>query len=173
MSRIPAAIDVDAIEERLRKISDAYDPFLFESGGCIDLALALFRALRSDGLSALLCIALRDEHDEDGELWSTCLSHATVEVFDTSFDIGGRDADERWMKKWDPESEDFEIVDTDVMTSTFRWLAYEDEESFLAECNKWNVHIDEGRQALCEKLLSSMAPGGVDWKHQNPQRQVP
>lgn len=165
MSRIPAAIDVDAIEERLRKISDAYDPFVFESGGCIDLALALFRSLRSDGMPASLCIALRDEHDENGDLWSTCLSHAIVDCLDTSFDIGGRDADERWIGKWDPDSEDFEIVDTDGMTSSFRWLIFEDEESFLTECDKWNVRQDVERQSLCEELLSAKCPRNNDREH--------
>lgn len=117
------------INDFLTKANQQFDPFIFESGQCHTLAVALCQ-LFNGNLVAMI------RHNENEE----CItySHMVAEIDNCCYDINGNNADERWCEIFD-ENNDFDFIH--IKTEEF--------EQFL---KKWNCSVD---QNILNKLLEN------------------
>ncbi len=104
----------------LLSVNQQFDTFLFESGQCHTLALALCSLFNGN----LIAIMRYNQNEE-----SATYSHMVAEINNVCYDIGGNNADERWCEQFD-ENNDFDFVNIKVETLN----------SFL---NKWQTSVDE------------------------------
>lgn len=108
------------INDFLTKANELFDPFIFESGQCHTLALALCSLFNSN----LIAIIRYNQNEE-----SSTYSHMVAEINGCCYDISGNNADERWCEQFD-ENNDFDYVN----------IKAEELNNFL---NKWETSIDE------------------------------
>lgn len=84
-------------------LCNEYDKDFFTSGGCGVFAALLAEVAARDGQHGEFNLVMRE--DIDGDQW---LSHITYYHYESSLDldVGGRDAEDRWMAKISEEVEE-------------------------------------------------------------------
>lgn len=142
------------LEKALGIIASKWDPFMFENGDCHTLAMAIHQASSPDGSPAgrqgTLFACLRKSIDENGDVLTVQYSHMVYSApSGTDWDIEGKDADERWVERFDLDSTDKWGLSTDL-----EWVAvpcshpqYEDTLQWLHE------HYGRVNLELQEKLV--------------------
>lgn len=133
-----------SIQTYLNNVKASFDEFRFVTGDCHNLAVALHKQFQGE-----LCAIIREEFDEDGELYSITYSHMIfIDSQRVEWDIDGSDADARWIDQWPEEG------DEDGHTSEFSYVTLTIDE-LPAFLEKYNCKVDE---TLVKELLNMSEP---------------
>jgi hypothetical protein len=122
---------IDWLEEATAFVERRWGTDRFTNGDCHVLAMALHKVI---GRQGSLWACLRHEMDEDGELFSTTYSHMVYSPpDDSSWDIEGPGADERWVAQFDDDAE----PDEDGLVNEFEWVQVPSREGDYSDTRSW------------------------------------
>ena len=130
----------------------------FVSGDCHVLAMALYLV---SGRCGSLWACLRKEVDEEGNVFSTTYSHMVYSPpDDSSWDIDGAEADERWVGQFD----NCEEPDEDGLVSEFDWVEVPCGHAEQADAQHWlELHYAQVDRQLLNAIVVELKalPGFV------------
>lgn len=142
--------------QALESLQSAYDPDIFESGQCANLAVALAMLAQMKGEQADPCVTVifRDSYFEgEAEPYCTTFSHAYASLGNVAIDAYGSRADERWEARWDD-------AESDEEESRFRYVTCTID-ALEALCAQFNVQFDPSAQNEYLAVLDPIASHGL------------
>jgi hypothetical protein len=143
------------ISRAIKRVAEKFDPEIFESGKCQDLAIAL---LKADDYKGSLAVCIRDTLNEDGSVHCSTFSHMMYETADNEiWDIGGKYADGRWEDRFPDIGE----PDKWGMTDELRWETVPCTGPDHKEAIEWlagfSAGIDEDLQRQLAEIIAAPA----------------
>lgn len=131
------------IHEFITRVQSVYpDPYLFKTGECAALALAMYNvAMKTHSANSLSIVILyRLERDlEDDSVTDKVISHVMLGVDNDTFDIDGNNADERWNNHIDtiePYRGNYNDTDYKVISGS------DIENETLEACREYSMPFD-------------------------------